>query len=763
MTEGQTKYEMVEKPENSMEAPVDEAQEDGEQLLRGTVNRITYRNPENGFGVLRVQTGTKTSLFSPEETTTLVGEIPSTLSVGMNFIARGIWQTHAKFGKQFRARSITEAAPSGRDAIQRYLGSGAVKGFGPVLAERIVETFGEDALSILDNEPHRLIEVPGIGAKKVEEISEAWGQKKNLREILLFFQNHNVPLGLAQRLYNTYGNQTIETVTKNPFVLARDIWGIGFQTADQIALALGLAPDSPERLAAGLLHTMKKAAEDGHCFLPRDTLLAKAASLLDFADETVFNPPLEECMLLGDLLGRGENIYLPVLNTAESDVTACIVERLCNLSSLKVHIPSSVLEAEGEYSASGFTLSPQQLDAVRLSARNNLLVITGGPGCGKTTVVKTISNMFRRAGLSVRLAAPTGRAAQRLAEVCDAKASTIHRLLKYDPQTRSFLHDKSLPLPADALIVDESSMIDIPLAASLLQALSPDTRLILVGDADQLPSVGPGLFLSDLLGIPELPRVRLDTLFRRDETSRITQIAHQINSGIVPEIPEPDGHVKSDAYFLPVNSAEEGAALLERLVIEQLPKRFGFKRNEITVLTPMNRGELGVGLLNKRLQSQLTPPIPGGPSVKVGQMELRLGDRVCQRVNNYQLTQGGVFNGDQGEIVSIDVQSRSLQVRLWDDRVVEYPSEAIHQLDLAYALTIHRSQGSEMPAVVVALHDSHTILLERQLLYTAVTRAKKVLVIVGTRRALETATRRSRSKRRFTAVGERVTESLLSP
>ncbi len=741
-----------------------------EILLRGVVARITYQNAESGFGVIRV---TPENIGSEQETT-VVGVFPSTLSLGANIIARGAWQTHAKFGKQFRARSVTETEPTTTDALVKYLGSGSIKGFGPVLAERVVTAFGDDTLRILNDEPEKLRDVPGIGEKKFQEIRGAWEQKKNLREVLLFFQGHNVPLGLAQRIYNAYGDKAIEKVRENPYILARDVWGIGFLTADKIAQALGIDPRSSARIAAGLEYTLKRGGDDGHCFLPRDLLIAKASSLLSLADEERIAEILDQSIREGALISENESIYSPLLHLAEVQVAENLAARLTRGVVFDKDIPEHLIEAAcgrslvtSVPSGSGLTenkvirLSEKQKDAIRLAATEPLIVITGGPGCGKTTVVKTISSLYKSAGLSIKLAAPTGRAAQRLAEVCEMEASTIHRMLKFDPQTRGFVHDHNDPLPVDAIIVDESSMIDISLASALLRAIPLGARIVIVGDADQLPSVGPGLFLSDLLQMKSAPRVLLDTLFRRAEESAITSIAYSINHSQVPEIPEPDGQTKSDAYFLPAKELTQAAELIERLVVEQIPKRFGFSGSDITVLTPMNQGELGVIALNKRLQARIRPHIPGTAEVNLGDnLVFRLGDRVCQRVNNYNITSGGVFNGDQGEIVGIDLESRSIRVKLWDGREVDYGQDAIYQLDLAYALTIHRSQGSEVPVVVLALHDSHTVLLERQLIYTAVTRAKKLLIVVGTKRALVLATKRARSRRRYTALTSR-TENLL--
>ncbi len=748
-----------------------EGEQDQTVFFRGVISRVTYRDEESGFGVLKAEpdSGSDDSVATTGGLTTLVGVFPATIAAGTCVVARGEWQRHPKFGRQFRARSVTEADPTGKEAIARYLASGAVKGFGPTLAGRVVEAFGDETLEVIDNEPHRLLEVSGIGQKKLDEILGSWQEKKNVREVLLFFQNHGISLNLSHRIYNYYGDRAIEVVSSNPYVLAREVWGIGFRTADRIASALGTDPESPERLIAGVLYSLEKSGDDGHCFLPREDLKEKAAKLLGVYEEALIDRAILEASLAGELIDEDGRIYSPDLYTAEQQLARSLAaranrdirpsksidEQLVENACGKTIISQRATKESGG-SPEVVRLSEQQKEAIRLAATRPLVVITGGPGCGKTTVLQTLAEVFRQAGLETKLAAPTGRAAQRMSEICGMPASTIHRLLKYDPIKRTFVHDQYDQLPLDALIIDESSMIDISLAAALLRAVPPSARIVIVGDADQLPSVGPGLFLSDVLTVESIPRVRLTTLFRRANESSITSIAHRINEGKIPSIPEPDGSIKTDAYFLPAKDPEDAASLIERLVVEQIPKKFGLSGSDITVLTPMNQGSLGVIALNQRLQQKLVPSLAGMASVKIGAIELRPGDRVCQRVNNYNLHRNGVFNGDQGTIIGVDPGNKSVFVELWDGREIEYPSETLHQLDLAYALTIHRSQGSEVPAVILAVHDSHTIMLERQLIYTGITRAKSLLIVVGTRKALAIATKRSRSRKRFTRLSERI-------
>lgn len=738
---------------------------DSEVLFRGTITRITFRNEDSGFGVFRAEPASP-SEFAVElggSEATLVGVAPG-VTCGATIVARGEWEVHPRFGRQLRAWSVTEIPPSSRDGLLRYLSAGAVKGVGPALAQRIVDTFGEDALKIIEQSPERLLEVPGIGEKKLQELRDTWDLRKNRREVLLFFHSHGIGDGLANRLYLRYGDRAIETVKQNPYLLVRDMHGIGFKTADKIALAVGFDHRSPFRVQAGVLYTLKRAAEDGHCFLPDSTLITKTGSLLGLDDQQLIEEAIKQREVAAELIREGDRLYLPELHQDELDLANSIASRLAagapdlpiNAALVSEVCSAAQVTNPDQESLAVLRLSAEQREAVSLAGERQIVVVTGGPGCGKTTVIRTIAALFRRASLSVKLAAPTGRAAQRLSEVCGMEASTIHRLLKFDPVGRGFLHNKEDPLPLDAIILDECSMIDLPLAASLFRALPKGIRIVIVGDADQLPSVGPGLFLRDLLDVEQLPRVRLNTLFRRADHSSITQVAHLVNSGVVPSIPEPDGVTKSDSYFITAKDQPSGAALVESLVCDQIPRKFGFRPEDITVLSPMNQGQLGIVELNQRLQTRLVPQQPGMPHVRVGNMEFRLGDRVCQRVNNYNIVSGGVFNGDQGRVVGIDLEAKSLVVRLWDGREVTYSNNSLSQLDLAYSITVHRSQGSEVPVVVLALHDSHAILLERQLIYTAITRAKRLLIIVGTRKALATATRRTYSKRRYTGLSERI-------
>ena len=547
-----------------------------------------------------------------------------------------------------------------------------------MLAKRALDKFDSDLVRILDEEPHRLIEVPGIGKKKLEEIVESWVKLRGNREAELFFHQQGIPAYLARRVISRYGKRATEVVKKNPYILVDELYGVGFISADKIALALGIERDSDQRLQAGLEFALKEASNDGHTYLPADVLLARSQKLLGIERQEKLIDSITRAISEGRIISERVNnqdlIYSKLLHEAETSVAYELKQLL--EAEVKELPPSTVESASSSaYPASSsesrlIFLSEEQQSALRLAAASPITVITGGPGCGKTTLVRALVAMFRKAGLLIRLAAPTGRAAQRLSEVCEHEASTIHRLLKYEPSDRGFLHGKHFKLDADVLMVDETSMLDISLARSLLEAINKGTRVIFVGDADQLPSVGPGLFLSDLLQIAQSKTIRLTNLFRRANESLISVAAFQVNSGEVPDINEPDGTGKRDAYFLPINEQIEGAALIEKLVTEQIPKKFGFSAKEVTVLTPMNLGELGTIQLNKRLQEKILPSSKGVPAINFGNQHFRLGDRVCQRVNNYQLGTNGVFNGDQGEVIGVDQENTQLTVRLWDGREI---------------------------------------------------------------------------------------------
>ncbi len=726
-----------------------------EKVIRGVIRRVTFYNRENGYTVLQL------SVPDEREQVTVVGTHLDP-KVGAHLVARGAYKEHPKFGLQFQANAITATTPTSVDGLETYLGSGLIKGIGPKTAQRIIAEFGDDALTVIHRDPERLAKIPGIGKHKATMVSQAFAEQSDIRAVTQFLVEHDISTGLAARIYERYKNRAVEILSRDPYLLARDMRGVGFATADTIALKLGLAPHAPQRLKAGLFYTLEKASEEGHCYLTRHQLQERARVLLGLGDEHDLEAPFQELLAEDYVVTIEDKIFLKHLNRAEDFVAEFVAAR-CTETEAPVVTPEDTARyltiAATEI---GLTFSHEQIHAVELATRHKFMIITGGPGCGKTTVTKALVSVFRHAGKILALAAPTGRAAQRMAQVCGIPASTIHRLLRYDPSTGGFLHGINDPLIADVVIVDEASMIDVVLAKDLFSAIPRNATVILVGDKDQLPSVGPGRVFGDLVAIREVTTVALSKLFRRAEESTINSIAVMINSGATPEIPEPDGVTKADGYFIARKDPAEAAATIEKLVADQIPRKFGIAAADITVLTPSNRGPLGTIALNQLLQHRLNPSgsIDAEQEIHHNGIDYRIGDRVCQRVNNYQLDTLGVFNGDTGTIYAVNKSERNLVVELWDGRLVRYESRDIGQLSHAYAITVHRSQGSEIPCVVLAIHDSHFTLLERQLLYTAVTRAKKLLIIVGSKRALALATQRMNSKRRQTFIPDRVAAAL---
>ncbi len=721
-----------------------------EQVVRGVISRVTFHNPSNGYSVLQL------SVAENSDQLTVVGTFYDA-RVGSNILIRGNYIVHPKFGRQLSANSITEIEPETPEAILKYLSSGVIKGIGPKTAKKIVKEFGADALRTIHQEPSKLAAVPGIGLHKADLIVQKLSTNREIQEIMRFLLEHNVSTKLANRIFERYGNTSVEVLKRDPYILAREMRGIGFLTADTIALNIGLTPDSPQRIRAGLYYSLEQASEEGHCYLNASSLALRARALLKLDDIFDLEPQMQALIQDDSVVREDEAIFLKHLQRAEQFVSRFVAQRIGQVQEL---LPDALVNQAivSAAKALNVTFSVDQEEAVRRATRSPIVIITGGPGCGKTTIIRALVSVFTQAEKRVSLAAPTGRAAQRMAQVCSHPASTIHRLLKYDPHKRQFLHGISQPLAADVIIVDEASMLDLMLAKDLFSAIPKNATLVLVGDKDQLPSVGPGRVFADLVAIKEIPIVSLSKLFRRSGESSINEIAQMINSGIVPNIPEPDGNTKADAYFIQKSEPEQASNLIEALFTEQLGKKFNFERHQITILTPSNRGPLGTVELNKKVQSRLNPVENSHvrAEIKLGDTIFRVGDRVCQRVNNYNIHEAGVFNGDVGDIKSIDTNTRSLVVELWDGRFVKYQDSDLGQLSLAYALSVHRSQGSEMPCVILALHESHYNLLERQLLYTAVTRAKQLLVVVGSKKALAIATKRAESKRRATKLKERI-------
>lgn len=734
-------------------------EQETDSILRGTVQRITYQNKENGYCVLQVLSE-ESSLELP-----VVGYCPE-VQIGIEIVARGQYVEHPKFGRQLKAEAITVTLPSSIEGIERYLASGALPGIGPKTATKLIDHFGTKTIEVLTKSPKKVEQVPGIGKKTAQKILSALSEQGELQKVMRFLIEHRLSSALAGRIYKKFENKSIELLHRDPYLLSREMKGVGFATADSIAINLGFEVSSPKRLKAGLHYALEKARDDGHCYLEREVLFGRTISLLGVDMEYQLEPHLKELVAEGYLVEDGDKIYLQPLFNAEEFVAEFISARCEQRSEALIAKDDILRSLHSVEQGQSITLSSDQRQAVIDATQYPLLLITGGPGCGKTTVIQAIVQTFIEAGLNVALAAPTGRAAQRMSQVSQQSAKTIHRLLRYDPIKQGFLHGINQPLeaqgkPLDCLIIDETSMMDIQLAKDLFSAVSIKTTLILVGDKDQLPSVGPGRVFADLLLTPHVQKVELRQLYRRDQDSMINTVSHEVNQGVFPSIPEPDGKTRSDAYFIERDQADDAARTVEMLVSDQIPKKFGIESVDITVLTPTNRGPLGTVALNTRLQGVLNPRVVSTEdTLELHHQKICVGDKVCQRVNNYQIDEYGVFNGDMGTVTSINSKDKSLVVELWDGRLIQYSSSETGQLTLAYAMTVHRSQGAEMPCVVMALHESQYTLLERQLIYTGMTRAKQLLVVVSSKKALQIATRRTQASKRCTALEERILQTI---
>lgn len=717
------------------------------EQVEGTVDRITYQSEETGYTVLRLQPASGADLV------TVVGNLPG-IAAGEAVVLSGWWQHHPTHGRQFKAINYRLVLPATVAGIKKYLGSGLIKGIGPVIAERIVDYFGDETLSVIDVEPARLREVPSLGPKRVDLIRRAWVEQQAIKEVMVLLQGMGLNSGLAVRIYKTYGDASLGVVQHEPYRLARDVWGIGFVTADKIARATGIPASAPARIQAGLLYALSRAAdEDGHVFLPLDELAEAAASLLELPVPQV-QGHLDELRTSQDVVVEEidgvQAVYLTPFRRAEAGlaqrltvVSRAPVDRMLEFASVDFERAFAWLESRGVPA-----LAPRQREAVRQALTEKLSVLTGGPGTGKTTTVRAVIELAKARRKRVALAAPTGRAAKRMADLTGVEAKTLHRMLEVRPGGKAE-YNEDRPLDADLIIVDETSMLDVLLAYQLLKAVPPGAHLLFVGDADQLPSVGAGTVLQDLIACEQVPVTRLDVIFRQEVTSAIISNAHLVNRGQMPRW----GDVVEDFFFFPVAEPAACAEMVVDLVQNRIPRRFGLRPGDIQVLSPMHRGDVGVGSLNERLQAALNPPAPLPQEVRRGGRSFRIADRVMQLRNNYDLD---VYNGDLGTILDIRPIDQELVVRMDDGREITYDMAQADELTHAYAISIHKSQGSEFPAVVIPLQAAHYMLLTRTLIYTAITRARRLVVLVGTVKALSMAVHNDRRTRRYTGLRHRV-------
>ena len=716
--------------------------------VTGQVERVTFHSDESGFSVLKV------SVKGRRELCTVVGTVPA-VSVGEWLSATGKWNVDPRHGPQFKADQIRTSAPDNAEGIERYLASGLIKGIGPAFAARLVRKFGKEVFTVIAEKPGRLREVPGIGRSRERAITESFRTQKVVREIMVFLHSHGVSSSRAYRIFKTYGERAIETVQADPYCLARDIRGIGFKTADEIAARVGVAPQSDLRARAGVEFTLQELTRDGHCAYPRAELAKKASDLLgipvELTDAAIAHGVASERLAEHPGPDGAPLVYLAPLDIAEQD----LARSLARLARGRHPLPAVDVEKAADWVEKkvGLELSPTQRAALSKALTSKVMVITGGPGVGKTTLVNSIVKIFQAKKLTVVLCAPTGRAAKRLSETSGVEARTIHRLLEFDPASGGFKRDASHPLKGDLFVVDEASMLDVSLCHLLTRAVPPGAALLFVGDVDQLPSVGPGSVLRDVIDSGTIPVLRLTEVFRQAARSAIITNAHRINGGVMPIFPEKIEEEASDFSFVEAREPADGVARVLQLVTEAIPRRFGLNpREDIQVLCPMRNGELGARHLNVRLQEALNP---SGDGIDRFGWTFRPGDRVMQTANDYEKN---VFNGDIGRIRAIDHEEQEVTVA-FDGRPVSYGFGELDELALAYAATVHKSQGSEYPAVVVPVHTQHYVMLQRNLLYTAVTRARQVVVLVGTKEAIAIATNRVSSRRRITTLRERLVEA----
>ncbi len=713
--------------------------------LSGLVERVTFHSPETGFCVLKVK------VRGHRELVCVIGSAAS-IQPGEFIQCSGKWDNHRDHGLQFKTAFLKAMPPTSIDGIEKYLGSGMIKGIGPHFAKKLVGAFGEDVFDVIENEPERLSQLDGIGPKRIDRITSGWADQKAIREIMVFLQSHGVGTSRAVRIYKTYGADAIPLVSENPYRLARDIKGIGFKTADQIAEKMGIEKTAMIRARAGISYTLTEAISEGHCGLPQNDLLATAETLLDIPTDVLkdaLHLELQDKIVVTDTIGEQSCVFLRHLWLAEQR----IANQLKKLASGKPCWPDIDTEKAIPWVEKklGITLARSQIGAVKTAIASKVMVITGGPGVGKTTLINSILHILTTKGVSVLLAAPTGRAAKRLSESTGMEAKTIHRLLEFDPKHGGFKHDEDATLECDLLVIDETSMVDVPLMAAVMKAFPQSAGLMLVGDIDQLPSVGPGRVLSDIIESGAIPVARLTEIFRQASQSRIITNAHRVNAGRMPDLTTPTSG-DADFYFVEASDPEDGIRKTVEIVHSRLPRRFGFDPvKDIQVLCPMNRGGLGARSLNVELQCALNPPSNGASIERFG-FTYRVGDKVMQTENDYDKD---VFNGDVGYVLGIDGDAQELTIE-FDRREVTYLYGELDQVALAYAVSIHKSQGSEYPAIVIPVMMQHYMMLRRNLLYTGITRGQKMVVLVGQKKAIGIAVKGRVEGQRWSKLGERL-------
>ena len=733
-------------------------QEAERSLIEGTVESVIYQNQENGYTVLRLDGG-------EGQTLTVVGCMPG-VAPGEGIAVEGTWTRHASYGEQFKAEAVERRTPAGTKAIFDYLSSGAVKGIGAATARRMVEEFGEETLTVLEEHPELLTQIRGITRKKALAMGENFRLQMGMRRLLEFLGEHEVPLQLAMPLYRKYGDRALEIIRGNPYLLVDGELGVEFSTADKLALSMGMEGDDPQRIEAGLLFELAHNLDNGHAFLPRRKLLPATAQLIELegepeALEDALEALLERGEVIQETVANEEAVYLHDLYEAEQYVAFRLSEMARGEQVPPAGLDGLIDRIQAEQ---GIVYAPQQRQAVELAAASQVMLLTGGPGTGKTTSLRGVLALFEQLGLETALAAPTGRAAKRLGELCGMEAATIHRLLEtqYDPRSGRlvFAHDEDEPLKADAVIVDETSMVDILLMRGLLSALRPECRLILVGDPDQLPSVGPGNLFSDLIRSGVVPMVRLTEIFRQAAESAIVRNAHGVNRGELPDLRDN----KHDFFFLRRKDPARAAETIVELVQTRLPNNMGIPPEQIQVLSPTRKRVTGTAALNRAIQEAVNPPAPDRPERRFGEYVFRQGDRVMQVRNNYDviwkdgLTTGmGVFNGDIGRIVEVDNRSELITVD-FEGRLVEYTPDMLGELEPAYAITVHKAQGSEYRAVILSVSDGAPVLLTRGVLYTAITRARELLILVGDEDVVARMTANDRQQRRYSGLRWRLVQ-----